>query len=138
MQNIQTWTLIRPLGVYTQSIKIVYKLSSKAVPFPDIVWKYGAPQFLDILADFITATNNLGLRMYALHTHAGNTLLPFCTIHVYHNIKFTAANDTQELEIVNAIHVWLEQKDKCGRTILVQFDTVLVQSSGEGKCFHSH
>ena len=135
LQNIQTWTPIRALCMHTQSIKMAYKPSSKAVPFPDIFWKYGALLFQDRLGDFITAINNLGLGMHALHTHSANTLLPFCTVHVYHNIKFRAANDAQELEIVDAIHVWLEQKDKHGQIIPAQFDTVLVQSCGEGECF---
>ena len=100
LQNIWTWTPIGPLGVYAQSIKITHKPSSKAIPFPDIVWKYGAPLFQDALADFITGINNPGLRTHALHTHAGNTLLPFHTVCIYHNIKFTAANNAQELEIV--------------------------------------
>jgi len=138
LQNIWTRTPIRALCIRTQSIKMAYKLSSKAVPFPDIFWKYGTLLFQDRLGDFIAAINNLGLGTHALHTHSANTLLPFCTVCVYHNIKFRAANDTQELEIVDAVHVQPEQKDKCGWIIPARFDTVLVQGHGEGECFFIH
>jgi len=117
LQNIRTWTLIGPLSVHTQSIKIPQTPSRKAVPFPDIFWKYNAPLFQDALADFIADVNNPGLRVHALYTHAGNTLLPFCTVHVYHNMKFIAINDAQKWEIVDAVYVWLEQKDKQGQII---------------------
>ena len=126
LQNIWTWTPIGALCIHTQSIKMAYKPSSKAVPFPDIFWKYGALLFQDRLGDFITAINNPGLGTHALYTHSANTLLPFCTVRVYHNIKFRAANDAQELEIVDAIHVWLEQKDKCGWIILLRLQQALI------------
>jgi len=139
LQNIRTWTPIRPLCMRAQSVKIAHKLSSKAVPFPDIFGKYGAHLFQDALADFIAGINNPGLGTCALHVRAADTLLSFRTVCVYHNIKFTAANDAQELEIVDAIHVRPEQKDKRGRIIPEHFDTVLVQGNGQGEhLLHSH
>jgi hypothetical protein len=107
--------------------------SRKAVPFSDIFWKHNAPLFQDTLADFIASVNNPGLGVRALRAHAENTLLPFRTVCVYYNIKFTATNDAQELEIVDVIHVRPEQKDKRGRIIPARFDTVLVQGSGQSK-----
>jgi len=109
--------------------------SRKAVPFADIFWSYGACQFLNTLADFIAGINNPGLGGHALHTHAADTLLPFCTIWVYHNIKFTSSRDAQESEIVDAVHVQLEQKNSHGQTIPAHFDTVLIQGSGQGNCY---
>jgi len=103
------------------------------VPFPDIFWKYNAPLFQDALANFIADVNNSGLRVHALHTRAGNTLLPFRSVCVYHNMKFIAINDAQKWEIVDAIYVQPEQKDKQGRIIPAQFDTVLVQGSEQSK-----
>jgi len=138
LQNIWTWTPIGALCMCTQSIKMAYKPSSKVVAFPNIFWKYGALLFQDRLGDFIAAINNPGLGMHALHTHSANTLLPFHTVRIYHNIKFRAANNAQELEIVDAVHVWLEQKDKRGQIIPARFDTVLVQGHGEGECFFIH
>ena len=77
--------------------------------------------------------------MHALYVYAADTLLSFCTVHVYHNIKFTAANDAQELEIVDAVHVQPEQKNKCRWIIPERFDTVLVQGNGQGEhLLHSH
>ena len=112
-----------------QSIKIAYKLSRKAVPFPDIFRKYGAHLFQDALANFITSINNPGLGTHALHVYAADTLLSFHTVCIYHNIKFTAANDAQELEIVDAVHIQPEQKDKYRWIIPECFDTVLVWTS---------
>ena len=112
LQNVWTQTPIGPLSVHTQFIKMPQTPSRKAVPFPDIFWKYNAPLFQDTLANFIANVNNPGLRVHDLHTHVGNTLLPFCTVRVYHNMKFIAINDAQKWEIVDAVYVRPEQKDK--------------------------
>ena len=132
-QNVRPRSLIRPLCVRAQSIKIAQTPSRKAVPFLDIFWKYGAPLFQDALADFIVGVNNPGLGVRALRARAENTLLPFRTVRVYHHIKFTSTNGSQESEIVDAVHVRPEQKDSRGRIIPARFDTVLVQGSGQGK-----
>jgi len=129
-QNIWPQSLIGPLCMYAQSIKIAQTPSRKAVPFVDIFWKYSAPLFQDVLADFIAGVNNPRLRVHALRTHAANTLLPFCTVWVYHHIKFM---DTQGSEIIDAVHIQPEQKDSCGWIIPVRFDTVLIRDSGQGK-----
>jgi len=133
LQNVRTRTPIGPLSVRTRSIKIPQTPSRKAVPFPDIFWKYNAPLFQDALADFIADVNNPGLRVHALHTRAGNTLLPFRSVRVYHNMKFIAINDAQKWEIVDAVYVRPEQKDKRGRIIPARFDTVLVQGSEQSE-----
>jgi hypothetical protein len=101
--------------------------SKKAVSLHDISWLYGALQFKDALADFIAAINHLGISGRALHAHAGDTLLPFQSVRVYHHIKFTS-----ESEIIDTIHIWPEQKDSCGWIIPACFDTVLVQDIGQG------
>jgi hypothetical protein len=66
------------------------------------------------LADYIAQFNNPGTSGNALLRLLANTLLLFCTVAAYHNIKFT---DSSELEIINAIHAWLEQKDLHGQII---------------------
>jgi len=76
LQTIWTWTPIRPPCVRTQSIKFAQTPSRKAVSFPDIFWKYGAPLFQDTLADFIVSIKNPDLQLRALHERAGNVL--FC------------------------------------------------------------
>jgi hypothetical protein len=131
-QDIRTRSPIGPLCVRAQSIKIAQTPSSKAVPFPDIFWKYGATLFQDALADFITGVNNPGLGVRALRARAANTLLPFRTVRVYHHIKFTFEN-AQESEIVDAIYIRPEQKDKRGRIIPARFDMVLIQGTGSGQ-----
>jgi Plavaka transposase len=126
-QDVRTRTPIGPLCVRAQSIKIAQTPSRKAVPFVEIFWKYGAPLFQDALADFIAGVNNPGVGVRVLRARAANILLPFRTVRVYHNIKFTAGS-----EIVDAIHIRPEQKDSRGRIIPARFDTVLVQGSGQG------
>ena len=130
LQNIWTRTLIGPLRARAQSIKIAQDPTKKAVPFPDIFSKYGASIFLDALGDFIALINNPGLGVRALRTRSANTLLPFCTVRVYHHFKFVSASSAQGSEIVDAVYVRLEQKDKCGQIIPGRFDTVLIQGSG--------
>ena len=44
-QHIQTETLIGPLSVHAQSIKMAQTPSRKAVPFPEVFWEYGASMF---------------------------------------------------------------------------------------------
>ena len=87
--------------------------------------------FQDALADFITGVNNPGLGVRALHVHAGNTLLPFRTVRAYHKIKFTATNDAQESEIVDAVYVWPE-RIKRRQITPARFDIVLIQENGQG------
>jgi len=133
LQNIRTWTPIGPLSVCTQFVKMPQTPSRKAVPFPDIFWNHNAPLFQDALGDFIASINNPGLGVRALRTCGGNTLFPFRTVQVYHNMKFTGMNDAQKWEIVDAIYVWPEQKDKRGRIIPARFDTVLIQGSDQSE-----
>ena len=130
LQNIQTRTPIGPLHTLAQSIKMAQDPTKKAVPFPDIFSKYGASIFLDALGDFIALINNPGLGVRALCTRSANTLLPFHTVRVYHHFKFMSASSAQESEIVDAVYVQLEQKDKCGWIIPGRFDTVVIQGSG--------
>ena len=48
-------------------------------------------------------------------------------------MKFIAINDTQNWEIVDAVYVWPEQKDKQGWIIPARFDTVLIQGSEQSE-----
>ena len=116
-----------------QSIKMAQTPSRKAVPFPEVFSEYGASVFQDALADFIAGVNNPGLGVRALRACAENTLLPFRTVRVYHYIKFTSTSGAQRLEIVDAVYVRPEQRDKHGRIIPARFDTVLIRGSGQGK-----
>jgi hypothetical protein len=99
------------------------------VSLRDISWLYGALQFKDALADFIAAVNHPGISGRALRACAADTLLPFQSVPVYHNIKFTSSKGQ---EIIDTIHIRPEQKDARGRIIPARFDTALVQGGGQG------
>ena len=64
-----------------------------------------------------------------LSRRSADTLIPFRSVQVYHNIKFTNA---EESEILDAVHARPEQKDSRGRIIPSRFDTVLVHQD-QGK-----
>jgi len=113
-----------------QRIKMAWNPSLKAVSFHDIPAQYGAYLFQDVLGNFIAQFNNPEANRNALHGLSRNTLLPFCTVPVYHNIKFTNNSDTTESEIVDVIHAQPEQKDLHGQIIPSWFDTALVQNRG--------
>ena len=134
LQNIRTQTPIRPPHVRAQFIEMTEDPNEKAVHFRDITKKFGAASFQDALADYIASVNNPGLGVRAVRTHAANTLLPFRTVRAYHKIKFTTASDAQgsdRSEIVDVVFVRPELH-KDGRITPARFDTVLIQSGGQG------
>jgi hypothetical protein len=102
--------------------------SVKVAQLPTIPSCYHVLLFQDALGDFIASVNNPGLTGNPLHMCRANTLILFCTVPVFHYIKFTGDSDSVESEaIIDAIHAWPEQRDSCGQIILSCFDTVLVQ-----------
>jgi len=131
-QNPQQCTspqrIIGPPCAHTQSVKMAQHPSVKAVTFDDLQLRYGTLEFQDALADFIAQVNNPGARGTTLHTYAGDTLIPFRRVPLFHIIKFTEARNTKESRIIDSVHAWLEQRDKRGRIIPSHFDTVLVQN----------
>jgi hypothetical protein len=102
--------------------------SLKAVSYHDLHYQYGASNFQDTLADFIACCNHPGATKRQLQAHASNTLLPFSSLAVFHKIKFTSKleGSSHSAEVIDAIHVQLEQTDIHGQIIPVRFDTVLV------------
>ena len=131
-QNPQQCTspqrIIGPPCAHTQSVKMAQHPSVKAVTFDDLQLRYGTLEFQDALADFIAQVNNPGARGTTLHTYAGDTLIPFRRVPLFHIIKFTEARNTKESGIIDSGHTWPEQRDKHGRIIPSCFDTVLVQN----------
>jgi Plavaka transposase len=103
---------------------------SKRVSFNDLAADYGALHFQDALGDFIAQVNNPGAAASTLHNRSRNTLIPFSRVPVFHHFKFTKSGDSDESEIVDAVHVRPEQRDSRGRIIPPRFDTVLVRSRG--------
>jgi len=105
--------------------------SIKAVSFDDLHRLYGAIQFQDALGAFIACVNYPGISGNALTARAINTLIPFHSVPVFYKVKFVSG-DAESAEIVDAMHVWPEQKDKHGWVIPPRFDTahILAQSQG--------
>jgi hypothetical protein len=110
--------------------KMVLMPSKKQVIFDILARDYGALDFQDVLADFIAQVNSPGASGTALWHCTHNTHIPFSGVPVYHNIKFGKSGELKEFEIVDTVHVWLEQKDVKGQIIPACFDTVLVNGKG--------
>jgi hypothetical protein len=87
-----------------------------------------------MLADFITQINHPDLTRNALCNLANNTLIPFHFVSVFHKIKFvsTASSNSNQFDVVDTIHVWVEQHESHGCTIPAHFDTVLVRGKDSG------
>jgi hypothetical protein len=115
------------------------KPSVKAAQLPTIPSQYRAVLFQDALGDFIASVNNPGLTRNTLCACGADTLIPFCTVPVFHYIKFMSTDKSVGSEIIDIIHARPEQKDKHGRIIPARFDTVLVKGKGQGsRCKSCH
>ncbi|KAH8977887.1 hypothetical protein EDB86DRAFT_2816589, partial [Lactarius hatsudake] len=119
-------TLIGPLQVGARYLKMTQHPTVKAVTFDELAMDYGAVDFQDALADFIALVNYPSASAAALRSRAADTLLPFRSVPVFHRIKFTSREKSEDLEIVDSVVIRPEQKDAHGRTIPERFDTVLV------------
>ncbi|KAH9041565.1 hypothetical protein EDB85DRAFT_2242145 [Lactarius pseudohatsudake] len=108
-----------------RTVQMARNPSLKAVSFNDLADKYGAFDFQDALADFIARLNHPQASATALRGLAEDTLLPFRHVPVFHKIKFVS---TPDLDIIDVVHVWPDQKDARRRTIPSRFDTVIVSS----------
>jgi hypothetical protein len=91
---------------------------------------YGTLYFQDTLSNFIAQLNYPGTSTAALHKHAADMLIPFHAVLVFHHVKFTDS-ESSNTEVVDAVHVWPEQKDSRGWIIPSQFDTTFVQIKGQ-------
>ncbi|KAI0062769.1 hypothetical protein BV25DRAFT_1870210 [Artomyces pyxidatus] len=103
----------------------------KAVSFTTLADDYGAVDFSDALADFVTHHNYPNLPAAAARQRADNTLIPTQTVAVHHNIKFWNHDALQRddgTDARDAVHVRPERKDKRGRAVPARFDTVLVKT----------
>jgi hypothetical protein len=134
MVRTHTASPIGPPRSGARHLKIAINPSARAVSFSDIIWKYGAVDFQDALADFITQINHPDLTGIALRNLANDTLIPFHSVSVFHKIKFVSAasSDSDRFDVVDTIHVRAEQHDSHGRTIPARFDTVLVRGKDSG------
>jgi len=82
--------------------------SEKGVSFESLANQYGAIDFQDALADFIIQHNCPELSASAAQRCAGNTLIPFQRVSVFHKIKFANCDDSDQdsdKRTVDVIHI---------------------------------
>ena len=125
-QRTQTQRIIGPPWTHTQYMKMTRHPTAKRVSFNGLKTRYGAPNFQDALADFVTQVNYPEARGSTLRSHAANMLIPFQGVPVFHIIKFT---EFEESETIDSIHA---RPGKMSRRITPsRFDTVLVDSPSQ-------
>jgi hypothetical protein len=119
------WVMpIGPSCPCAQSLRMAQTPTLKAVSFNNLAQKYRAIDFQDALADFIAQTNHPSASGAMLSALASDTLIPFFSVSVHHQIKFTTSDGS---EIINSILAWPYQKDICGQPVPSRFDTALIQ-----------
>jgi len=130
-QSSPSRNLMGPPRVCSLTVKMAQN-PSRRVSFNALATDYGALHFQDALGDFIAQVNNPGAAASTLRNRSHNTLIPFSHVPVFHHFKFTksGSGDSDESQIVDAVHARPEQKDSHGRIIPSRFDTVVVQSGG--------
>ncbi|KAI0309505.1 hypothetical protein OF83DRAFT_58301, partial [Amylostereum chailletii] len=110
-----------------------------AVHFDTLSNDYGAVDFADALADFLTQHAHPHLSAAAARTRANNLLIPTSKVPVYHGIKLWNDHGLhrpgQVQDTCEKVHVRPARKDTRGRPVPARFDMVLVkvgsnQSSG--------
>jgi hypothetical protein len=118
---------IGPPCVGTRSLKMSVKPSARGVSFDELGHQYGAVGFQNAMARFIARVNHPCATRTALQAYADNTLIPFHSVSAFHKVKFTStSSDSSKPKIVDAIHVWPEQRDSSGCVVPPRFDTVLM------------
>jgi hypothetical protein len=123
--------IIGPPCACVQSVKMTDHPSAKAITYDDLKLRYSAPRFQDALADFIAQVNYPSARGNTLHKHAGDTLIPFCHVPVFHVIKFTEAGIAEERGVIDSVHAWLEKMNMHGQITPSCFDTILIQNPSQ-------
>ena len=121
-------TPIGALQAHNGYLRMPQHPTVKAVSFDDLVRKYGAIDFPDALADFIAHMNHPGTSAVTLRARAGDTLIPFRAVAVFHRIRFVASADCEKSETVDAVNAMPARIDLHGRIVPSRFDTVLVHN----------
>ena len=114
----------KPPCIPTQTIKMALD-PTKSASFDVLAHSHGAIDFQDALADFLANLNNPGVSASTVRLQAENTLIPFRSVLVFHNIKFTQIGDTGKSEITDTVHVRPEVVTR-RHIIPARFDTVIV------------
>ena len=103
--------------------------SEKGVTFESLVYRYGAVDFQDALADFIVSHNNPELSARVARRRADNTLILFQRVSVFHKIRFANHKDPSK-QTIDAIHIRPEARTRVGLGAVRpgRFDTGLVRN----------
>ena len=109
-------------------LKMVQNPTIRTVSFDDLAVKYGTVDFQDCLVDFIVQVNNPGASAAVLGARAADTLLPFRSVSVFHQIKFSTSN-TDNSKICDSVVARPEQLDTHGCMVPSRFDTVVVHDA---------
>ena len=117
-----------PPRIPTQTIKMALN-PTKTVTFDSLARDYGAIGFQDALADFLAQLNYPSASAAYLRQRAANTLIPFRSVPVYHNIKFTKIGHSGESEISDSVHVRPEVVDTRSHVVPARFDTAIVRQA---------
>jgi len=133
LRQLQTRRIPEPPCIPTQTIKMALN-PTRSATFNVLAYDYGAVDFQDALADFLACLNNPGVSASSVHLRAEDTLIPFRSVPVFHNIKFTKPSHSGEPEILDTVHVRPEVASSPTRIVPVHFDTVIVrQDSLQGQ-----
>ena len=125
----ETHRILEAPCVPAQTIKMAIN-PTKSVTFDVLAFNYGAVDFQDALADFLVHLNHPQLSAHTARQRADNTLIPFRSVPVFHNIKFTKRGQTGESEISDSAHARPEGVDGRGWIIPARFDTIMVHQDG--------
>ena len=98
----------------------------KSATFDELARNYGAIDFQDELADFIAGVNRLGGSVSTLHQRAEDIHIPFHSIPVFHNIKFTKCRPSGDSEISDSVLTQPKAVGQSMQIIPARFDTVVV------------
>ncbi|KAJ7203429.1 hypothetical protein C8J57DRAFT_1101231 [Mycena rebaudengoi] len=128
---------LHPGIVYERKITMAKNPSRKSVKFSSVEEAYGATFFRDALARYIVQLTDPELNSAQTERAANNFDLPFNSIPVFQNIKFSTtdpyANSGPADSIVDSIHVQPARVLKNGDAVPARFDTALVNTGTGGK-----
>ncbi|KAH9030534.1 hypothetical protein EDB85DRAFT_2074297 [Lactarius pseudohatsudake] len=111
-----------PPQVGMRYLKMTKHPTVKAVTFDELAASYGAVDFQDALADFIALVNYPGASL--------TQLLPFRSVPVFHRIKYSSSETSEDSEIVDSAVIRPEQKDARGRTVPQRHQDVMHGKNG--------
>ncbi|KIJ13120.1 hypothetical protein PAXINDRAFT_136381 [Paxillus involutus ATCC 200175] len=114
---------------YTREYKVAKHPSARGVTLKQLEDDYGASYFSAALAHFAVQVSKPGLTARQLEDAAGDIIIPFHSLAVYHKVRFNMVDGSGHKDVattVDAIHCKPARKDRQGREVPARFDTALV------------